>query len=57
MPPSLPGNVVPRDAVGGTPTEYGEQVLDNTIAVLARLTTVDDLIAEWSDSDTFGASS
>ena len=48
--------VVPRDAVGGTPTEYGEQVLDNTIAVLARLTTIDDLIAEWSDSGAFGAS-
>lgn len=47
--------VVPRDAVGGTPTEYGEQVLNNTIAVLARLTTVDDLIAEWSDSGASGA--
>jgi nicotinamidase-related amidase len=39
--------VVPRDAVGGTPAAYGDQVLDNTIAVLGRLTTVDDLIAEW----------
>ncbi len=48
--------VVPRDAVGGIPTEYGEQVLNNTIAVLARLTTVDDLIAEWSDSGASGAS-
>jgi nicotinamidase-related amidase len=40
--------VVPRDAVGGTPAAYGEQVLNNTIAVLGRLTTVDKLIAEWS---------
>jgi nicotinamidase-related amidase len=40
--------VVPRDAVAGTPAEYGDQVLDNTIAVLGRLTTVDDLIAEWA---------
>jgi nicotinamidase-related amidase len=39
--------VVPRDAVGGTPAAYGDQVLDNTIAILGRLTTVDDLIAEW----------
>ena len=39
--------VVPRDAVAGTPPEYGNQVLDNTIAVLGRITTVDDLIAEW----------
>ena len=43
--------VVPRDAVGGTPTGYGEQVLDNTIALLGRLATVDDLIAEWSDPE------
>jgi nicotinamidase-related amidase len=40
--------IVPRDAVGGTPAEYGDQVLDNTIAVLGRLTTVDELIAEWT---------
>jgi nicotinamidase-related amidase len=40
--------VVPRNAVGGTPADYGEQVLNNTIAVLGRLTTVDKLIAEWS---------
>ena len=40
--------VVPRDAVGGTPASYGEQVLANTIALLGRITTVDDLIAEWS---------
>jgi nicotinamidase-related amidase len=39
--------VVPRDAVGGTPAEYAEQVLNNTIAVLGRLTTVDQLISEW----------
>jgi len=41
--------VVPRDAVGGTPAEYGNQVLDNTIGVLGGLTTVDDLIAEWAE--------
>jgi nicotinamidase-related amidase len=40
--------VVPRDAVGGTPQEYAKQVLDNTIAVLGRLTTVDQLIGEWA---------
>jgi nicotinamidase-related amidase len=40
--------VVPRDAVGGTPADYANQVLDNTIAVLGRLTTVDDLVAEWA---------
>lgn len=40
--------VVPRDAVGGTPREYAKQVLDNTIAVLGRLITVDQLIQEWT---------
>jgi nicotinamidase-related amidase len=40
--------VVPRDAVGGTPAEYAEQVLNNTIAVLGRLTTVDQLAGEWT---------
>ncbi len=40
--------VVPRDAVGGTPAEYAEQVLDNTIAVLGRLTTIDQLVGEWT---------
>jgi nicotinamidase-related amidase len=44
--------VVPRDAVGGTPAEYAQQVLDNTIAVLGRLTTVDRLIEEWTASAT-----
>ena len=42
--------IVPRDAVGGTPREYAEQVLDNTIAVLGRLTTVDQLISEWTSA-------
>ena len=41
--------VVPRDGVGGTPASYAEQVLNNTIAVLGRLTTVDQLITEWSE--------
>ena len=40
--------VVPRDAVGGTPAEYAKQVLENTISVLGRLVTVDELIDEWS---------
>ena len=39
--------VVPRDAVGGTPATYAKQVLDNTIAVLGRLVTVDQLVDEW----------
>lgn len=39
--------VIPRDAVGGTPRVYAEQVLNHTLAVIARLTTVDNVIDEW----------
>ncbi|WP_084530362.1 isochorismatase family protein [Nocardia miyunensis] len=42
--------VVARDAVMGTPAEYAEQVLRNTIAMLADVVTVDDLTAAWSAS-------
>ncbi|MBX6391231.1 MAG: cysteine hydrolase [Frankia sp.] len=40
--------IVPRDAVAGTPAEYGELVLRNTIAMLARVVTVDELAAAWA---------
>lgn len=40
--------VVPRDAVVGVPVDYGETVMDNTIALLATLTTTEDLVAAWS---------
>src|SRR5262249_9023476 len=43
--------VVPGDAVGGTPAGYAQQVLTHTIALLGRVTTVDDLIAWWSGED------
>ena len=40
--------VVARDAVVGVPVAYGETVLDNTISLLATLTTTDELVAAWS---------
>ncbi len=40
--------IVPRDAAASTPAEYGEQILANTIAMLARVTTVDDIAASWA---------
>jgi hypothetical protein len=40
--------IVPRDAVGGTPPSYAQQVLTHSIAVLGKLTTVDELVASWS---------
>jgi nicotinamidase-related amidase len=39
--------VIPRDAVAGVPPEYGAMVLDNTLRLIARLTTVDDLASIW----------
>ena len=40
--------VVPRDAVAGLPKEYADAVIDNTLALLATLTTTDELVAIWS---------
>ena len=40
--------VVPRDAVAGLPQEYADAVIDNTLALLATLTTTDELVAIWS---------
>jgi biuret amidohydrolase len=39
--------VLPRDAVAGIPAEYGDAVVDNTLALLATVTTTDDLIEVW----------
>jgi nicotinamidase-related amidase len=39
--------VVPRDAVCGVPADYAEAVIDNTLALLATLTTVDELTTIW----------
>jgi nicotinamidase-related amidase len=39
--------VIPRDAVAGVPAAYGEAMLDNTLSVLAYLTTTDELLAGW----------
>src|SRR4029450_319591 len=39
--------VLPRDAVGGVPAEYADAVIDNTLALLATLTTVDALVEIW----------
>jgi nicotinamidase-related amidase len=39
--------VVPRDAVAGIPADYATAVIDNTLSLLATITTTDDLIAAW----------
>jgi len=40
--------VVPTDAVAGVPFEYGEQVLANTMSLIATLVTSEDLVAAWA---------
>jgi nicotinamidase-related amidase len=40
--------VVPSDAVAGTPVEYGQQVIDNCLRLLATVVTTDDLVEAWS---------
>jgi nicotinamidase-related amidase len=39
--------VVPTDAVVGVPVEYGDAVLANSVAMAARLTTVEELLSAW----------
>ena len=39
--------VLPRDAVCGIPQEYADAVIDNTLALLAAVTTTDELIEIW----------
>ena len=38
--------VLPRDAVVGVPPSYGDQVVENTLALLAEVVTTADLLAE-----------
>jgi nicotinamidase-related amidase len=40
--------VVPRDGVCGIPAAYAEAVLDQTIGLLATVTTVDEIVAAWA---------
>jgi biuret amidohydrolase len=39
--------VVPRDAVAGTPEEYGEQVIEHTLKVIATVTTAAAILDAW----------
>lgn len=43
--------VVPRDAVAGIPTEYGEAIITNTLSLLATITTTDELLQAWQPSE------
>jgi biuret amidohydrolase len=40
--------IVPRDAVAGVPTDFGTAVIDNTLSLLATITTTDELLGVWT---------
>ncbi len=40
--------IVPRDAVCGVPADYAEAVIDNSLAMIATITTVDEIVRTWS---------
>jgi nicotinamidase-related amidase len=40
--------VLPRDAVAGVPREYANQVIDNSLSLLATLTSTQELIDIWT---------
>jgi biuret amidohydrolase len=40
--------VIPREAVAGTPDEYVEAVMTNTLRLLATIAPVDDVVAAWA---------
>lgn len=39
--------IVPSDAVVGVPIDYGDAVMANSVAMVARITTVTELLAAW----------
>lgn len=39
--------VLPRDAVAGVPREYGDAVLQNSLGLLATITTTEQIIDAW----------
>ncbi|GAB3013344.1 cysteine hydrolase [Mycobacterium bourgelatii] len=40
--------VLPRDAVSGYPREYADSVIDNTLALLATITTTSAVVDTWA---------
>ncbi|UMB71468.1 cysteine hydrolase [Mycobacterium paraterrae] len=41
--------VLPRDAVSGYPREYADSIIDNTLALLATVTTTDAVVQAWRE--------
>jgi nicotinamidase-related amidase len=42
--------VIPRDAITGHPAEYTEVIVQNTLSLVAKMCTTDELVGIWSGS-------
>ena len=42
--------VMPRDAIAGVPAEYAQAMVDNTLSLVATITTTDEILVVWSPS-------
>jgi nicotinamidase-related amidase len=40
--------VLPRDAIAGVPADYADAVIDNTLALVATISTTDDVLRAWA---------
>ena len=40
--------VIARDAIAGHPVEYTDHIVQNTLAVVAKICVTDDLVAAWT---------
>jgi nicotinamidase-related amidase len=40
--------VIPRDAITGYPVDYTDVIIKNTLALVAKITTTDELVTLWS---------
>jgi len=41
--------VVPRDGIAGVPPEYTDTIVDNSLSLVATITTTDELVACWEE--------
>jgi nicotinamidase-related amidase len=42
--------VLPRDAIAGVPADYADAVIDNTLALVATISTTDDVLRAWASA-------
>ena len=41
--------VMPRDAIAGVPAEYAQAVIDNTLSLVATITTTNEVLGAWGE--------